>query len=137
MRARRASRRFDAQKSRRSLPEHPRTLGVTDAWRSQDMVDRLVVPWDRVVRSHQNLTYAHLGDQMPHRLRREHDRVIIELPQIFGRLLFQWHAGATLGEIPADGIGARGIGAEIAAAMGRADLEPWKAIEGTFEDQVR
>jgi hypothetical protein len=61
----------------------------------------------------------------------------MELVEIFGRLLLQLDVGiAVLRRHEAGMIRARRVGAEIAAAMGREDLQAGEAVQGPFEDQV-
>src|SRR5205809_1023464 len=67
---------------------------------------------------------------------REYDRVVIELAQIFGRSFLQ-RFRTTIRKSHAAGIRARGVGGQVASAVGRADLEPGEAVESSLEDQVR
>src|SRR5581483_9285852 len=75
---------------------------------------------------------------MAQRLGREHDRVEEELAvlEVLRRLfLGQW--ADAVGEGADHRVRAVGVGAEIAAAVRGADLEPRIAVERSLEDQVR
>ena len=74
--------RFDAQQLRGGVAQHRRFLRRRSrrAWRGCD--PPAPCSMERIVRSHEDLRHADLGDQMPHRLGREHDRSRNELPQI-------------------------------------------------------
>src|SRR6516225_6482958 len=58
----------------------------------------------------------------------EDHRVVIELSEVFARLLREC-PGAARGEGHAALVGASGIRGQISSPMGGADLEPGKAIE--------
>src|SRR3954467_12835631 len=74
---------------------------------------------------------------MAEALRCEYHGVEIELVEIFGRLFLQRDVRiAVLRRHEACMVAARGVGAEIAAAMRGNDLEPGEAIERSLEDQV-
>ena len=67
---------------------------------------------------------------------REDDGVVVELAQVLGGLLLE-RARAAVGEGGEDRVGPRAVGGQIAAAVGRADLEPGEAVQRALEDQVR
>src|SRR5438094_3324991 len=134
--ARRPELRLDPEQLRRRPAEHRHAFVVAQAWRAEDVVDRRLRPRERIVGAHHDLTGPGLGDEVAQRLGREDERVEVELLEILRRLLLQ-RLGAPVGEGHADRVGTRRVGRQIAAAVGRADLQPGKAVERTFEDQVR
>src|SRR5712671_2232406 len=73
---------------------------------------------------------------MAQRFGREDDRIVVELAQVLGRPFLQ-RLRTTVRKSHAAGIRSRGVGGQVAAAVGRADLEPGEAVERSFEDQVR
>jgi formylglycine-generating enzyme required for sulfatase activity len=113
-------------------------LVVAEAGDRHDVVDRYLVPRERVVGADHHLADAALGDQVAHPFRREHDRVEKELAvlEVLGRLLLRQRADPVR-EGRDHRIRARGVGRQKAAAMGGTDLQARKAVEGALEDQVR
>src|SRR6266581_388779 len=73
---------------------------------------------------------------MAERFGREDDRVVIELAQVLGRSLLR-RFRAAIRESHAACVRARGVGGQVASAVGRADLEAGEAVERSLEDQVR
>src|SRR3984893_18703458 len=104
----------------------------------EDMIDRHLVPRERVVGADDDLADAGFGDQVAQPLGGEHDRVEIELTvlQVLGRLFLRQRADPVR-EGGDDGIRARGVGRQEAAAMRGTDLQARKAVERALEDQVR
>ena len=89
-----------------------------------------------MVRAEHQLADAHLGGQMPQRLGGEHERVVVQLTQVLRRLLLEPDTRVHL-RVDAQGIvRARRVRRQVAAAVGRAELEPGEAIERSLEDQV-
>src|SRR5262249_17423317 len=132
---------LDLQELRGRLAEHLAPIRIAEARRFQDMVDRLVLPRDRMVGADYELAHAHFRGQVAQRLRREDQRVVVHRSEIFGRPLLQRdsrvHVGGERGG-EGEAVGrARGVRGEVAAAVGRADLQPREAIERALEDQVR
>src|SRR6516162_9651996 len=66
----------------------------------------------------------------------EDHRVVIELSEVFARLLRE-RPGAARGEGHAALVGASRVRGQITAAVGGADFEPGIAIERSLKDQVR
>ena len=97
------------------------------------MVDRRLGPGKRIIRPQHDLARADLGDQVAQPLRREDQRVVIELPQVFGRLLLE-RFGAPRGERDAALIRPGGVGGQIAAGMSSADLQPRVGIECSLKN---
>ena len=129
----------------RRHPEQPRRVAAEDrglvlvAERrgGEHVVDRMLLPRDRMVGAEHDLARADLRDEMTKRFGREHQRVEIELIEIFGRLLLQLDVGiAVLRRDEAGVIGARRVGRQISAAVRRDDLEARKFVERALEDQV-
>src|SRR5687767_7118738 len=85
-RPRMSSLELDPQQLRRRLPEHLSAVRVTEARRLQDVIDRLVLPGDRMVGPDDELAHADFRREMPERLSGEDQRVVIHLSQILGRL---------------------------------------------------
>src|SRR5262249_48335997 len=72
-----ASSQLDAQQLGGGLAEDRAPLGVGEARRLQDVVDRLVLPRDRMVGADHEPVRADLGREMPQRLGGEHERVVV------------------------------------------------------------
>ena len=121
----------------RRVAQHRRLVGVAQPRRVEDVVHRRFGPGKRIVGAHHDAVDADLGDQGLQRLGREDDGVVVELLQIFGRLLLQRHAGAAVREGDADGVRARRVERQIAAAVRRANLQAGEAVERAFIDQMR
>ena len=104
----------------------------------KDVVDRRELPGERIVAAEHDLPGAHLRREMTDRLRREHQRIEIDLLEVFGRLLRKLDVGIAAAGIDQAGmVGTVGIGRQEAAAMGGDHLQLGEAIEGALEDQVR
>ena len=84
------------------------TLQITVPWGGENVVDRGLGPGKRVVRPHYDLAHADLRYQVAQPLRGEDHRVVIELLQVFARLLVE-RLGAPRGESHAALIRAGGI----------------------------
>jgi hypothetical protein len=104
----------DRQELFGGLAEHRDALGIAEAGRAENVVDRGPGPGERAVCPHDDLAGADLGGQMMQSLRREHQRVVVELPQVLARLLFE-RDGAALGKSLAALVGPGGIGGQVAA----------------------
>src|SRR5262244_847598 len=128
---------LDLQELRGRLAEHLAPIRIAEARRFQDMVDRLVLPRDRMVGADYELAHAHFRGQVAQRLRREDQRVVVHRSEIFGRPLLQRDSRVHVGGDAQAVVRARGVRGEVAAAVGRADLQPREAIERALEDQVR
>src|ERR1700759_3733017 len=97
----------------------------------------MLFPGYRMIGAQHDLACTDLRRQMPQSLRREHHSVEIKLVQIFRWLFLQrdiWIA--ILRRHEAGVVVARGVGAEIAAAMGSEDLETREAIKRPLEEQM-
>src|SRR5207302_2132978 len=104
---------------------------------TEDVVDRGLGPAEWVIGAHDDLRGADLRGEMAQRLRREDQRVEVELAQVFGRLLLQLHRRAALGEGEADVVRSIGVGGEVAAAVRGTELDPREAVERAFVNQMR
>jgi hypothetical protein len=115
----------DAEELRGGAAEDGDAVVVAQARDRQDVVDRHLVPRERVVGADHHLAHTALGDQVAHPFGGEHDRVEIELTvlQVLGRLLLGQRADPVR-EGRDDCIRARGVGRQEAAAMSRTNLEP-------------
>src|SRR6266851_778364 len=133
----RAPLRCDAQQLRRRIAQHAGALGTAQAGRREDVVDRGAGPRERIVGAHHDLPRSHHLGQVAQGLRRKHDRIVIELAQVFGGLLLERHRRAAIREGDADGVRTIRIGRQIAAAVRGADLESREAVERPFVDQMR
>src|SRR3984893_18301417 len=128
---RRNPRSVDAEQLCCGAAEEGDFVVVAEARGREDVIDRHLVPRERVVGADDDLTDAGFGDQVAQPLGGEHDRVEIELTvlQVLGRLFLRQRADPVR-EGRDDGIRARGVGRQEAAAMRGTDLEPRKAVEG-------
>src|SRR6266853_4944075 len=137
LRTRNAARiRSDPEELRRGVAQHRGPLRVAEAGRVEDVVHRRARPGIGIVGAHDDLAGAGLGGQVPQGLRGEDDRVVVHLAKVLGRLLLEL-AGAARGERQAALVGAPRVRGQEASAVGGADLEAGKAVEGALEDQVR
>ena len=102
------------------------------------MVDWGGVPWERIIGPEDNVIDPRLGDQVPHAFASEHDRIEKQLAtsDIFGRLLLR-QGSDPVREGRDHRVRAVGIGWQETTAMRGDDLEAWKAIKRSFEDQMR
>src|SRR5665213_572858 len=101
------------------------------------MINGMLLPGDRMVSPKHDLAGADLRYQMPESFRREHHGVEMKLFQILRWLLFQRDIRiAVLRRHKAGVVVASGIGTEIAAAMGRNNLEARETIQRSLENQV-
>ena len=129
---------LDPQQLRRRAPENVRLLIIAERGRRKDVVDRRKLPGERIVAAEHELARAYLRRQMAQRFGGEHQRIEIDLLEIFGRLLCQLDLGvASFGVDQAGVVGAVGVGGKEPAAMGGDHLEPREAVEGALEDQMR
>src|SRR5262245_35308562 len=119
------------------FPQHCPKIRIVRTRRGKDVIHRRTIPWEWGVGPHKDLAHADLRNQMPHRFRCEYDGIVIELPQVFGRVFLERHRCTAVGKSRANSVRSRSVRAQMAAAMGRANLEPGKAVERSFEDQVR
>ncbi len=101
------------------------------------MIDGHVGPTDGRIGPHNNLADAALGDQVPQRFGGEDQRVEIELPQILGGVFLERGLVAVFRKHQALVIRPVGVGRQVAASMSRAELEAWKTIQCSFENQMR
>src|SRR5579883_1896926 len=127
---------------------HPQQLGgiaaedrdlvvVAERRGGEDMVDGMLLPRNRMVGAEHDLARADLGDEVAQCLGREHQRVIVELVEIFGGLLLEMDVRiAVLRRDEAGVIVTRRIRRQVAAAVRRDDLETGEFVERAFEDQV-
>src|SRR5207253_5984736 len=69
-------------------------------------------------------------------LAREHERIEIQLLQVLRRALVEC-LRALLGKRETAVIGSVGVRWKVAASVSRTDLESWKSIQGSLEDQMR
>src|SRR6266567_415369 len=131
---------LDPEEPGRRPAQHGHALRVAQARRGEYEIHGGLRPWVGIVGAHHELARAHLGGEVAHRFGREHDVVVVQLPEILRGLLLEWPvlgAGASIGEGQAALIGAPRVRGEVAAAVRSADLEPGEAIERSLEDQVR
>ncbi len=129
--------RLHAEQARCVAAEDRDLLLVAERRGGEDVVHRMLFPRDRMVGAEHDLARADLGHKVAQRLGREHQRIEIELVEIFGRLLLELDLGiAVLRRHEAGVVGARCIRSEIAAAMRGNDLQAGEAVEGALEDQV-
>src|SRR4029077_12698394 len=128
----------DAEQSRRGATQDGDPLLVIQPRGVEHEVDLRAGPRERVVSSDHDLARTAFRNQVAQRLGREHDGVEEELAvlEIRGRLLLGQRADP-VGERPDHCIRPVGVGRQEAAAMRGADLQPGKAVERAFEDQVR
>src|SRR6266849_1162271 len=128
---------LDAEQARRVAAQDRRLVLVAQRGGGEDVIDRMLLPWDRVIAAEHDLARADLRDQVAEPLGREDEGIEMELVEVFGRFLLQLDVRiAVLRRDEAGMVGARRIGREIAAAVRGDDLEPGKAIERALEDQV-
>src|SRR5262245_36686698 len=128
----------DAEQLGRGAAEDGDFVVVAEARGREDVIDRHLVPRERVVGADHHLAHTALGDQVAHRFGGEHDRVEKELTilQVLARLLLGQRADPVR-EGRDHRIRAVGVGRQEAAAMRGTDLQARKAVEGALEDQVR
>src|SRR5438132_2979399 len=130
----------DPEEAGRRPAQHGHALRVAQARRGEYGIHGGLRPRVGIVGAHHELARAHLGGEVAHRFGREHDVVVVQLPEILRGLLLEWPvlgAGASIGEGQTALIGAPRVRGEVAAAVRGADLEPGEAIERSLEDQVR
>src|SRR5215470_6564460 len=77
---------LDLQQLRRGFTQHGPALSIAEPRRLENMIDRLVLPRDRMVGADDELARADFGGQVSQRLRGEDERVVVHLPEILGRL---------------------------------------------------
>src|SRR6185312_7883701 len=82
-----------AEQARRVAAENGDLVVVAERRGGEDAIHRMLLPWDRMVAADDDLAGADLGDQMAERLGREHQRIEIDLIEIFARLLLQLDLG--------------------------------------------
>src|SRR5215831_15892109 len=110
---------------------------VTERRGGEDVIDRMLLPRDRMIAAEHDLADADLGHQVAQRFGREDQRVEMKLVEILGRLLLELDVGiAVLRRHEARMVGARRVGRKIATAVGGDDLEARKTVERAFEDQL-
>jgi hypothetical protein len=63
----------------------------------ENVIGRMLLPRDRRIGADPDLTGADLRRQVAEALRREHQRVVAELAQLFGRLLLELDVGIAIG----------------------------------------
>ena len=78
----------DPEELGRGAAEDSDLVVVAQARGREDVIDRHLVPWERIVSADHHLAHPALGDEMAHPFGGEHDRVEIELTvlQVLGRL---------------------------------------------------
>src|SRR3982074_3107968 len=62
---------LDSQEPRRGIAQHGGALGIAQARRFEDVIDRRVGPGKRIVGPHNDLARSHLGRKMPQCFGRE------------------------------------------------------------------
>src|SRR6266446_5754715 len=125
----------DAEELGCSAAEDGDLVVVAQARGREDVIDRHLVPRERVVGADHHLADTGLGDQVAHRLGGEHNRVEIELTvlQVLSRLLLgQWSDPVREGRDHR--VRARGVGRQKAAAMRGTELQAREAVERALED---
>src|SRR5262249_31189038 len=83
-----------------------------------------------------DLRRSALRRQVAQSLRREHQRIEVELLQVFGGSLLKRRLAAILRSEEAPAIGTVGVGGQVSAAVRGADLQPGVAVEHAFENQM-
>lgn len=102
------------------------------------MVHGMELPRIGVVAANHDLGGAHLRHQVADRLRREDQRIEIDLLEIVGRLLLELDVRiAALWSDQTGMIGAVGIRGQEAAARRGDHPQAGEAIEGALEDEMR
>ena len=81
--------RLDAEEARGGLAKDCGALGIAQPWCREDVIDGGLRPRIRIIAAHDDLAGADLGDQVAQPLGSEDQRIVIELPQVFARFLFQ------------------------------------------------
>src|SRR5215475_8192064 len=129
---------LDPEEFRRRPPENLDSVLVAEPGNRHDVVDGGSVPRERVIGPEDHVIDPRLGDQVPHALAREHDRIEIQLAasEIFGRLFLR-QGPDPVREGRDHRVRAVGIGRQETAAMRGADLEAWEAVERPFKNQMR
>src|ERR1700745_23953 len=64
-----------AEQARRIAAENCHLVVVAERRRGEDVIDGMLLPWDRMVAAYDDLARADLGDQMTEPLGREHQRI--------------------------------------------------------------
>src|SRR5262245_26019342 len=84
---------FHAEQTRGVAAEDRRLVLVAERRGGEDVVHRMLLPGDRMIGAEHDLARADLRHEMAQRLGREHQRVEMELVEIFGRLLLELDVG--------------------------------------------
>lgn len=79
---------LDAQQPGRIAPQNGNLLRIGDGC-GHDVIDRMFFPWDGVVGADDNLTGADLRHQVTQRFGGEHQRIEIQLFEIFRGLFLE------------------------------------------------
>src|SRR5215813_14728118 len=129
---------LNAQQLCRVAAQDRRLLVIGEGCRGENMIHRMLLPHERVVAAEHDLAGTDLRHKMTQRLRRENQGIEMELTQILAWLLLQLNSRiARAGRRDKTGvIGARRVGAEIAAAVGRQNFQAGEAVQRAFEDEM-
>src|SRR2546423_692007 len=96
------------EQARGIFAKNGRFLLVGERIGGKDVVHGMLLPWDRVIAAEHDLACADLRHQMAQRLGREHERVEVELLEVFAWLLLELDVGiAVLWRDEAGMVGAR------------------------------
>src|SRR5262249_59000925 len=98
-------------------------------WRPEDVIDRLVLPRNRMVGADDELARADFRGQVPERFRGEDQRVVVHLPEILGRLLRELDARVFVRGDTERVVGARRVGRQVTTALSPADRDPAETSE--------
>src|SRR5882762_7578385 len=131
----RARLRRDFQQLAHVAAQNRHAIGIAQRGCRENLVHRRHRPRKRVVGAHADLADSAYGDQMPQRLRRENNRIKIELLQIFSGFFLDGFF-ALLGEDLAPMVHAVGIRRQVAAPVGRADFQVRKTVQRSLENHV-
>ncbi len=117
--------RGQSEQPRGVAAQDRRLVVVAERVGREHRVHRVLLPGDGVVGAEHDLAGADLRHQVAQRLGREHQRVVIHLVEILGRLLLEDHAWvAVLWRDEAGVVRPRRVGREIAAPVRREHLQP-------------
>src|SRR5258707_12782752 len=111
-------------------------IGIAEARRRKNFIHRCYCPWERIIRAHADLADSACGDQVPESLRREDDRIEIELLHVFRGFFLNLHF-ALFRKDQAPMVHAISIRSKIAASMRCTDFQVGKAVKGAFKNHVR
>src|SRR5438132_3197966 len=131
------SRVLDVEQPRRVAAEDGGALPESKRRGGHHVVDRMLLPRNRVIGAEYDLTRAHLRHQMPKRFFGEDQRVEIHLVEICRRLFLEDDVRIAIDRRHEAGvIGTWRVGTEIAASMRCENLEAREFVQRPFEDEM-